>query len=147
MVVYRRTVQYLIPCPLALQSSTLSTSPSRGRLNYTKNFFFSISALYQGFSVILSLVSLSWSMVSFEQSNRWANPEKPQMTLVAYICQFLWRLFMVASRVLTMALFATVYQEELFIFILLHWVLMTVWIFNMASIFHNSLFVPFYRFS
>ena len=40
---------------------------------------------------------------------------------------------MIASRVLIMSLFATVYKVELFIFIGLHWMLMTMWILFMVT--------------
>jgi hypothetical protein len=39
---------------------------------------------------------------------------------------------MVASRVVTLALFATCFRLELFIFLGLHWALMTLWIVMMV---------------
>jgi ABC-type multidrug transport system permease subunit len=94
--------------------------------------FFNV-AFYQISSVIVSLLSLSWSMVCYEQSNRWANPDKPQMTLAGCVIQLFWRFFMVASRVIVLALFATCFKLELFTFLGLHWLLMTLWILMMAS--------------
>lgn len=95
-------------------------------------------AIFQGVSVLLSLISLSWSMVSYIQASRWADPSKPQMTPVACIFNFLWRFFVVFSRVFTLSLFATVYQRELFVFLGLHWLFMSFWIFMMGTNFCGS---------
>ena len=77
--------------------------------------------------------------MSYEQANRWATPEKPKMSPAGCIFQFLWRFFMVASRVGTMALFATVFRVEFFVFIGLHWLLMTIWIlFMVRNVYPNS---------
>ena len=71
-------------------------------------------------------------MVCYEQSNRWANPDKPQMTVAGFAAQYGWRFFMVASRVIALALFATCFRLELFTFLGLHWALMTLWILMMV---------------
>ena len=101
-------------------------------MNFCLSFLYPLQAFYQCASVLLSLVSLSWSIVSYQQANRWARPEKPQMSPIGCWFQFLWKFFMIASRVMIMSLFATVYKVELFIFIGLHWVLMTIWILLMV---------------
>lgn len=93
--------------------------------------FYSI-VFFQLASIISSLFSSSWSIVCFEQANRWANPDKPQLTLSGQLNQLLWRFFMVVSRVITLALFATCFRTELFIFMGLHWLLMTMWILMMV---------------
>ncbi len=82
---------------------------------------------------MLSLVSLSNSIVTYIQASRWADPSKPQMTPVGYLFNFLWRFFIVFSRVYMLSLFATVYQRELFAFLGLHWLLMAIWIFLMVT--------------
>jgi len=90
-------------------------------------------AVFQGISVFLSLVSLSLSIVSYIQASRWADPSKPQMTPMGYVFNFLWRFFIVFSRVFMLSLFATEFQHELFVFIGLHWLLMSLWIFMMGT--------------
>jgi hypothetical protein len=78
-------------------------------------------------------MSLSLSIVSYIQASRWADPSKPQMTPAGYIFNFLWRFFIVFSRVFILSLFATVYQNELFVFLGLHWLFMALWIFMMVN--------------
>ena len=94
---------------------------------------FLFSALFQGISILLSITSLSLSIVSYVQASRWANPEKPQMTPMGYTFNFLWRFFIVFSRVFMLSIFATEFQKELFVFLGLHWLLMSLWIFMMVS--------------
>ena len=48
--------------------------------------------------------------------------------------QFFWRLFVLISRVGIMAVFATIFKIEIFLFVGLHWFLMTVWIVLMVRI-------------
>ena len=91
-----------------------------------------LTAIYQCASVLMSLVSLSWSIVSYQQASRWATPEKPQMSPAGCLFQLFWKFFMIASRVMIMSLFATVYNVELFVFIGLHWMMMLIWILFMV---------------
>ena len=83
---------------------------------------------------MVSLLALSWSMVSDEQANRWANPEKPKLSPLGSLYYFLWRFFVVASRVVTLAIFATAFTTELFILWGLHWLLMAMWIGMMVRV-------------
>ena len=89
--------------------------------------------MFQGISILLSLCSLSTSIVSYIQASRWADITKPQMTPMGYFVNFLWRFFIVFSRVFMLSLFATEFQNELFVFLGLHWLFMSLWIFLMVS--------------
>ena len=42
-------------------------------------------------SVILSLLSLSLSLVSYSQATRWADPTMPQLSLIAQLTLWMWR--------------------------------------------------------
>ena len=95
-------------------------------------FFTFFVAIFQGISVLLSLCSLSTSLVSYIQASRWADVTRPQMTPLGYFMNFLWRFFIVFSRVFMLSLFATEYPKELFVVLGLHWMLMTLWIFLMV---------------
>ena len=97
------------------------------------------SAVYQVISIFLSLSSLSSSIVAYIQASRWADVTKPQMTPMGYFVSFLWRFFIVFSRVFMLSLFATIFQMELFIFLGLHWLFMTTWIFLMVHLLIFSL--------
>ena len=50
------------------------------------------------------------------------------MTWWAFGFQIIWRLAMVASRIVTLVLFASVYKSWILLVIGLHWIAMTVWI-------------------
>ena len=101
------------------------------------------SAVYQVISIFLSLSSLSSSIVAYIQASRWADVTKPQMTPMGYFVSFLWRFFIVFSRVFMLSLFATIFQMELFIFLGLHWLFMTTWIFLMVNLLiFNRICIP-----
>ena len=51
-----------------------------------------------------------------------------KMTWWGFGCQIVWRVFMVASRVVTLVLFASVYKSWSLLVIGLHWIGMTLWI-------------------
>jgi hypothetical protein len=55
-------------------------------------------------------------------------PDKPQMSVGGSATTFLWHTFQVASRVLALALFASVHKQEVFIALGGHWALMIIWI-------------------
>ena len=76
-------------------------------------------------------------MISLNKSNNIASLFKTaiivfvvlgKMTWWAFGCQIVWRLAMVASRVVTLVLFASVYKSWLLLVIGLHWFGMTFWI-------------------
>lgn len=51
-----------------------------------------------------------------------------KMTWWAFGCQIVWRLTMVASRIVTLVLFASVYKTWILLVIGLHWIATTLWI-------------------
>ena len=94
----------------------------------------SLAAL-QIVSVIISLVSLSWTLATLKQAFRWSHPELPKASLLATVSQLAWRFCTVASRVTVLAVFAAGYPKELFLFGGLHWLLMTTWVILMGTSF------------
>ena len=90
-------------------------------------------------SVILSLLSLSLSLVSYSQASRWADPTMPQLSLLARLSLWLWRLFSLAARMMVLCVFLTVFTTEFFILLSGHYVLMLVWILAMRSNFCGSM--------
>ncbi|XP_028411968.1 uncharacterized protein LOC114534698 [Dendronephthya gigantea] len=79
-------------------------------------------------SACFSLISLASSIVSYSKAQRDASKNKGKMTWWAFACQIAWRITMVASRIVTLVLFASVYTSWIFLFICLHWFLMAFWI-------------------
>jgi hypothetical protein len=71
-------------------------------------------------------------MLSYEQANRWADPSKPQISPLGVAFHYAWRFAVVASRVMTLAVFATAFQAELLLIWGLHWLLMVLWILMMV---------------
>ena len=97
------------------------------------------TALAQLGSVLLSLLSLSLSLVSYAQASRWADPNVPQMTPLAVLVQWLWRLFMLSGRMFVFCMFLTVCLNEFFVFLGFHYLLMLLWILFMRSNFCGSI--------
>ena len=90
-------------------------------------------------SVLLSLLSLSLSLVSYSQASRWADPSMPQLSLLARLSLWLWRLFSLAARMMVLCVFLTVFTWQFFLFLSLHYSLMLVWILAMRSNFCGSI--------
>ncbi|XP_053415568.1 XK-related protein 4 [Nycticebus coucang] len=82
----------------------------------------------QGFTAAASLVSLAWALASYQKALRDSRDDKKPISYMAVIIQFCWHFFTIAARVITFALFASVFQLYFGIFIVLHWCIMTFWI-------------------
>ncbi|XP_030631317.1 XK-related protein 4 [Chanos chanos] len=82
----------------------------------------------QGMTAAASLVSLAWALASYQKALRDSRDDKKPISYIAVIIQFCWHFFTIAARVVTFALFASVFQLYFGIFIVLHWCIMTFWI-------------------
>ncbi|XP_005993497.1 XK-related protein 4 isoform X1 [Latimeria chalumnae] len=82
----------------------------------------------QGLTAAASLVSLAWALASYQKALRDSRDDKKPISYIAVIIQFCWHFFTIAARVITFALFASVFQLYFGIFIVLHWCIMTFWI-------------------
>ncbi|XP_067109737.1 XK-related protein 4 isoform X1 [Osmerus mordax] len=82
----------------------------------------------QGMTTAASLVSLAWALASYQKALRDSRDDKKPISYLAVIIQFCWHFFTIAARVITFALFASVFQLYFGIFIVLHWCVMTFWI-------------------
>uniref|UniRef100_A0A8B9KUE2 XK-related protein n=1 Tax=Astyanax mexicanus TaxID=7994 RepID=A0A8B9KUE2_ASTMX len=82
----------------------------------------------QGMTAAASLVSLAWALASYQKALRDSRDDKKPISYLAVIIQFCWHFFTIAARVVTFALFASVFQLYFGIFIVLHWCVMTFWI-------------------
>uniref|UniRef100_A0A4W6EKP1 XK-related protein n=1 Tax=Lates calcarifer TaxID=8187 RepID=A0A4W6EKP1_LATCA len=81
-----------------------------------------------GMTAAASLVSLAWALASYQKALRESRDDKKPISYLAVIIQFCWHFFTIAARVITFALFASVFQLYFGIFIVLHWCIMTFWI-------------------
>ncbi|KAL4624694.1 XK-related protein 4 [Arapaima gigas] len=82
----------------------------------------------QGMTAAASLVSLAWALASYQKTLRDSRDDKRPMGYLAAVIQFCWHFFTIAARVITFALFASVFQLYFGVFIVLHWCIMTFWI-------------------
>merc|ERR1719270_1512157 len=97
------------------------------------------TALSQLGSVLLSLVSLSGALVSYQQASRWADAARPQYTPIAVAAQWVWRLLILSGRMFVFCIFLTVHLQEFFLFVGLHYLLMLVWLLLMRTNFCGSI--------
>ncbi|XP_072296665.1 XK-related protein 4 [Eucyclogobius newberryi] len=82
----------------------------------------------QGMTAAASLVSLAWALASYQKALRESREDKRPMSYLGVSIQFCWHFFTMAARVITFALFASVFQLYFGLFIVLHWCVMTFWI-------------------
>lgn len=87
-----------------------------------------VSVCVVGMTAAASLVSLAWALASYQKALRESRDDKKPISYLAVIIQFCWHFFTIAARVITFALFASVFQLYFGIFIVLHWCIMTFWI-------------------
>jgi len=86
-------------------------------------------------AVATSLISLSWSLVSYHRALRMSLPDKINMTWQGLSVQFLWRLHVIAARVLALALFAATFKVFITLLCGIHWIIMFAWIVSMRTTF------------
>ncbi|XP_051909458.1 XK-related protein 6b isoform X1 [Hippocampus zosterae] len=79
-------------------------------------------------SVASSLLSLAWVLASYHKLLRDSRDDKTSMSYRGAVVHLLWRLFTISSRVLSFALFASVFHMYFGIFVVLHWCAMAFWV-------------------
>ena len=89
--------------------------------------FFSI-VIGQALASLTSLCSLAWSLTAYHKALRASLPTKKKMTYTGMFLQFFWRFFVVAARVIALALFAARFKAWVFVVIASHWMTMFFWI-------------------
>uniref|UniRef100_A0A8C3F985 XK-related protein n=1 Tax=Chrysemys picta bellii TaxID=8478 RepID=A0A8C3F985_CHRPI len=86
------------------------------------------TGLVPGVSAGLSLLSLSWSLVSYSRFTCLMKPGHLYMPAAALLCQLLWRTGMLGTRVVALVLFARVYPVWVFVAAGAHWLVMSFWL-------------------
>ncbi|XP_021544914.1 XK-related protein 7 [Mirounga leonina] len=84
--------------------------------------------LLPALSTSASLVSLAWTLASYQKVLRDSRDDKRPLSYKGAVAQVLWHLFTIAARSLAFALFASVYKLYFGIFIVAHWCVMTFWV-------------------
>lgn len=92
----------------------------------------------QTLSITSSLISISWSLVSYSKSLRISLPNKVPMTYWSIGIMFLWEFFSISARMLVLALFTSAFVHYVGFVCLIHWACMTFWIVTMQTNFCNT---------
>ncbi|XP_030735040.1 XK-related protein 6 [Globicephala melas] len=79
-------------------------------------------------SSVTSLMSLAWVLASYHKLLRDSRDDKKSMSYRGALIHLFWRLFTISSRVLSFALFASIFQLYFGIFVVVHWCAMAFWI-------------------
>ncbi|KAM5165345.1 XK-related protein 6 [Mantella aurantiaca] len=79
-------------------------------------------------SSVASLMSLAWVLASYHKLLRDSRDDKKSMSYRGALIHLFWRLFTISSRVISFALFASIFQLYFGIFVVVHWCIMAFWI-------------------
>lgn len=101
-----------------------------------------VAELAQEAAIITSLLELSWALASYHRAVRRSAPDKRNMTKIGTTLQFLWRLFVISSRALAVALFTVEYGYWLVPIAVGHWGVMSIWIMHQGTRFCDTLQGP-----
>ncbi|XP_070971373.1 XK-related protein 6-like [Oncorhynchus clarkii lewisi] len=82
----------------------------------------------QCISSLGSLLSLSWVLASYHKLLRDSRDDQCSLSYRGALLHLLWRLFTISSRVLSLALFASLFHLYFGIFVVLHWCGMALWV-------------------
>ena len=86
-----------------------------------------VTVVLQVAGLLSSWLAITSTLVTYHKSLRLSQPKKSKLRLPGLATMFFWRLFTVASRVMALALFASVFQMAIFGVVGGHWILMLIW--------------------
>lgn len=75
-----------------------------------------------------SLISMIWAILAYSKSLRDFRKQGYKLSLQGLFFQVLWRTCMVTSRVVAIVLFASYFQQWVFVAVGAHWLIMTMWL-------------------
>ncbi|KAM8953279.1 XK-related protein 5 [Pelodytes ibericus] len=79
-------------------------------------------------SALVSLLSLSWALVSYSRFLCLLKPGHLSMPWASLLCQLLWRMGMIGTRAMSLVVFARVYHFWVFAVAGAHWLVMSFWL-------------------
>ncbi|KAG8198898.1 hypothetical protein JTE90_015110 [Oedothorax gibbosus] len=94
--------------------------------------------IIQLISMFLSLCSMAWALASYQRALRYSLEDKKNLTICGTAVQVVWHFFDIASRVIALGLFASVFPNYMFIVCAAHYVVMFIWIRIMGTNFCDS---------
>ena len=96
------------------------------------------TSIVQVMSISSSLVSISWSLVSYSKSLRISLSNKVPMNYWSIAVMFSWEFFSITARMIALALFTSAFVRYVGLVCLAHWFIMTCWIYSMKTSFCNT---------
>ncbi|XP_023243424.1 XK-related protein 4-like [Centruroides sculpturatus] len=96
------------------------------------------TVVVQILSIFASLTSVSWALAVYQRALRMSLPDKFNMSWKGTTIHMFWHYFIIASRVLTLALFASYSPLIMSIVCATHWCIMTAWIITMKTNFCDT---------
>ena len=105
---------------------------------YGCSTFFFISVTTRAIALLSSWGSLAISLLSYHKSLRFSKKEKENMKKSQMPAFLIWRASEVGSRILCLALFASVFKLFVFAPILLHWVMASIWLMCQRTSFYKN---------
>lgn len=94
----------------------------------TLSSFVTLLCVSVGISSLGSLLSLAWVLASYHKLLRDSRDDQRSMSYRGALLHLFWRLFTISSRVLSLALFASLFHIYFGIFVVLHWCAMAFWV-------------------
>ncbi|XP_018573910.1 XK-related protein 6 [Anoplophora glabripennis] len=85
-------------------------------------------AVIQAWTVLVALMSMSWSLTSYHRSVRYSRDDKNKIKWVGLLVAFCWQLMSALSRVLALSLLGSIFPVWMGCVCALHWGVMTIWL-------------------
>ncbi|XP_059480932.1 XK-related protein 6-like [Neocloeon triangulifer] len=82
----------------------------------------------QALSIITSLISIAWSMASYQRSIRFATDHKQNISVAGSALQFTWHILIAVSRILSFSILASKYPIWTGVIVVCHCLVMTIWL-------------------
>ncbi|NXL31190.1 XKR8 protein, partial [Glaucidium brasilianum] len=82
----------------------------------------------QGLGICTAFLCVTWSLLDYHQSLRSFLQDKYELSRVSSILYFLWNLFLICPRILTVALFALLWPYAVALHFPLVWLVMFLWV-------------------
>ncbi|XP_067862884.1 XK-related protein 8-like [Heptranchias perlo] len=95
--------------------------------------------LYQYFSIVASFLSIAWAVLDFHQSLRTSLSDKMRLRFKSAVSYFLCNLLLICPRIVSIALFATIFRHYALLHFALIWLPMFFWAWQQGTTFMNSL--------
>ncbi|XP_051892005.1 XK-related protein 8-like isoform X1 [Pristis pectinata] len=94
--------------------------------------------IHQYFSLVASFLSIAWALLDFHQSLRKSLSDKMHLRLKSAVPYFLCNLLLIWPRIVSIALFATVFRQYVFLHFAMVWLPMFFWAWQQGTTFMNS---------